>query len=926
MSDGEEVAYSPNNRFSRRDLIGQGAFKTVYAAFDHHEGIEVAWNEVRLLDDASSRAKVLAEIQLLQNLHHSSIINMIESWEQPLVDEESNASLHSKMRKQTRIVFITELMTSGTLRAYIERARKLKVRTIRRWCKQILSGLDYLHSQKIIHRDLKCDNIFINGSRGELKIGDLGLSIAMSGTCAVSCIGTPEFMAPELYEGNYTEKVDIYAFGMCLLEMVTGKYPYNECSHPAQIFKKVTSGEEPLSLQSIPVDELREFIRMCVARDPQRRPSAAELLQSKFLEDREDDEEFIELDEEDKKVKPQSRGPIVDTVGEIDPSGSVTLALMLVLKGKMQSIEFPFNLRLDRSSEVAHEMVRALELDQREVVEIGKAIQRRVDELIPKLMEIDRKTQEATAAAVAAEKLEAGEETFTNHEASSEVNTDRGSSATGAADDAEDAHTVHSENEGAPTSPVQNHHVVFHDQEPRSVSSPPMQPAPATPEEKHHAEKKLMSISTSTSELLPRTPRMDLIPMLERRPIHEKALSESEVPSNLGKGTNHDDSFDLEDAAHLRSSSMDDSIAAHLGSDSSLSGMSDKLSVPASLSSHSVEQNPRILSSPSRAIAANHVSASALSSTSLSSILSTHEKDEEVDDESFDSMKIRHKKEETELHDRHRREETAWHERQKKKHKAASISQKLATTVPFHAAGTVNPTLPPLPPTSYASSVSVVHAPMNSQSVSPPLLSTSVVPPTHPHSIAANAQHVSTSSMSAVPASNSHHIGLSSMAAGSQSAFAHPTVDRSSSVPAVSGNPGQHSAPAAKRPLAKDKDDDDDLLKEMMMRNVNGLTSSTSSNASSSSGSNHNQNHSHNHNRSSSGMPGTPNQGRHFAMRPVATLVDPFVLHNPQMQSSGKNPAYLQGTPNAKMNGSGVSNIQSSASVGLPISSSSTSS
>jgi serine/threonine protein kinase len=57
-----------------------------------------------------------------------------------------------------------------------------------------------------------------------------------------SCIlGTPEFMAPEMYEEKgYSEKVDIYAFGMCLLEMVTGDYPYNECKNAAQIYKKVT--------------------------------------------------------------------------------------------------------------------------------------------------------------------------------------------------------------------------------------------------------------------------------------------------------------------------------------------------------------------------------------------------------------------------------------------------------------------------------------------------------------------------------------------------------------------------------------------------------------------------------------------------------------------------------------------------------------
>jgi WNK lysine deficient protein kinase len=58
----------------------------------------------------------------------------------------------------------------------------------------------------------------------------------------VTCFaGTPEFMAPELYEEEYNELVDIYSFGMCLLEMVTFEYPYSECTNAAQIYKKVTS-------------------------------------------------------------------------------------------------------------------------------------------------------------------------------------------------------------------------------------------------------------------------------------------------------------------------------------------------------------------------------------------------------------------------------------------------------------------------------------------------------------------------------------------------------------------------------------------------------------------------------------------------------------------------------------------------------------
>lgn len=126
---------------------------------------------------------------------------------------------------------------------YLRRFKKINSKVLKSWCRQILKGLYFLHSRSppIIHRDLKCDNIFITGTTGSVKIGDLGLATLKNRSFAKSVIGTPEFMAPEMYEEHYDEAVDVYAFGMCMLEMATSEYPYNECSTPAQIYKKVIS-------------------------------------------------------------------------------------------------------------------------------------------------------------------------------------------------------------------------------------------------------------------------------------------------------------------------------------------------------------------------------------------------------------------------------------------------------------------------------------------------------------------------------------------------------------------------------------------------------------------------------------------------------------------------------------------------------------
>jgi serine/threonine protein kinase len=133
--------------------LGMGAYKRVYLGFDQEEGVEVAWNELRI-DHLQPQdvTKVLAEVQILQSLRHDSIINLYHCW---TAREESG---------RDQVYFITELMTSGTLKAYIRKTKgTLKPKVIKNWSRQILKGLEYLHSRDppIIHRDLKVPNNYI---------------------------------------------------------------------------------------------------------------------------------------------------------------------------------------------------------------------------------------------------------------------------------------------------------------------------------------------------------------------------------------------------------------------------------------------------------------------------------------------------------------------------------------------------------------------------------------------------------------------------------------------------------------------------------------------------------------------------------------------------------------------------------------------
>lgn len=271
--DAELVERDPTGRYIRyNEVLGRGASKTVFKAFDEVEGIEVAWNQVGIdetLRSPENLERLYSEIHLLKSLKHENITKFYYSW----VDDKTKT-----------INMITELFTSGSLRRYRKKHKNVSMKAIKNWARQILKGLHHLHSHSppIIHRDIKCDNIFVNGNTGEVKIGDLGLAIVMQQPTAHSVIGTPEFMAPELYDEEYTELVDIYAFGMCMLEMFTCEYPYSECRNPAQIFKKVISGIKPASLSKVNDPQAKQFIEKCLVPASMRLP-AIELLKDPFL-------------------------------------------------------------------------------------------------------------------------------------------------------------------------------------------------------------------------------------------------------------------------------------------------------------------------------------------------------------------------------------------------------------------------------------------------------------------------------------------------------------------------------------------------------------------------------------------------------------------------------------------------------------------
>ena len=172
-------------------------------------------------------------IEDIKKLKHPNLLEYISVW----YEENIN-----------RAVIITELLQGGNLREHRKYQKKIKIKLLKKWIKQILNALDYLHSNDYIHHDLKCQNILVDRISGNLKLGDLLCAEKLGNKEYFSkYVGTEEFMAPEVKNGKYTFKADIYSLGLTIIQILTMEKPYKEY-HRKKVYMKPKKKEYYLYL------------------------------------------------------------------------------------------------------------------------------------------------------------------------------------------------------------------------------------------------------------------------------------------------------------------------------------------------------------------------------------------------------------------------------------------------------------------------------------------------------------------------------------------------------------------------------------------------------------------------------------------------------------------------------------------------------
>lgn len=261
------------NNYEIIRMIGEGAFGKAFLAKGKKDNVQCVIKEVNLSKMARKEKEAShKEVTLLSKMNHPNIVKFFTS-----IEDNNN------------LYIVMEYCDGGDLMNRINKQRGVLFDEdqILNWFVQISLGLKHIHDRKVLHRDIKAQNIFLTSNGTLAKLGDFGIARMLNNTMelARTCVGTPYYLSPEICENRpYNNKTDIWSLGCVLYELCTLKHPF-EAPSLRQLVLKICRGRyEPLSSKYS--YDLRTLISQLFKISPRDRPSMTSVLKKPFLEKR----------------------------------------------------------------------------------------------------------------------------------------------------------------------------------------------------------------------------------------------------------------------------------------------------------------------------------------------------------------------------------------------------------------------------------------------------------------------------------------------------------------------------------------------------------------------------------------------------------------------------------------------------------------
>ncbi|KAM0841197.1 hypothetical protein ACQ4PT_059176 [Festuca glaucescens] len=253
--------------------IGEGAHGKVYKGKygDQIVAIKVLNNGSTPEERATLEDRFIREVNMMCKVKHDNLVKFIGACKEPLM------------------VIVSELLPGMSLKNYLNSIRpsQLDIHTALGYALNIAHAMECLHANGIIHRDLKPDNLLLTANRKKLKLTDFGLAREETVTEMMTAeTGTYRWMAPELYstvtlqrgeKKHYTNKVDVYSFGIVLWELLTNKMPFEGMSNLQAAYAAAFKQVRPAFPEETPKD-LAFIVESCWVEDPAMRPSFSQII------------------------------------------------------------------------------------------------------------------------------------------------------------------------------------------------------------------------------------------------------------------------------------------------------------------------------------------------------------------------------------------------------------------------------------------------------------------------------------------------------------------------------------------------------------------------------------------------------------------------------------------------------------------------